>query len=549
MSIAGGRGEAAVGKAAHRKPAAPAPEAEAGYAPGTVMALAAMGLGVFVIANDFTALNVGLPAIESDFDVDVGTSQWVVNAYALVFGLAIVTGGRLADMFGRRRIFFIGAGMFAGFSALGGLAPEIGWLIAARVGMGIGGALMWPAILGMTYAALPPAKAGLAGGLILGVAGIGNAAGPLIGGALTELISWRMILFINVPIAAFAVLVTLAKVHQRESPQREAIDYPGIVALSLSLLLLLLSLDQASDWGFGDPRIIAMLAASAALIALFTIIEPRRGSGALVPIEVIRNRPFAAACLSVLLMSAVFFTTVLYVPQFLIKILGYSALEAGLGLLPMMVVFALTSFIAGSLYGRFGAKPVVSAGAVLIVAGTFAISKIDDGSTYGSLLPGLILIGLGVGLFYSSVTTAAVTALPDSQSSLAGGLVYMFQIAGGAIGLGAATAIFTRASENELAEQAADAGTRLSDHQGSVLHGLLAGTDSATAALAQLGSSVRSEIEQIVRDSFASGIATSFRAIAVVSILGLIVAVLGVGGPLRRGHRPGQAAPEGEEGA
>src|ERR671937_2466798 len=178
------------------------------------MALLAMGLGVIVIANDFTALNVALPAIEHDFNVDVGTAQWVINAYCLVFGMAIVTGGRLADLFGRRRAFFLGSAMFAGFSLLGGIAPDSIFLIAMRVGMGLGGALMWPAILGMTYAALPESKAGLAGGLILGAAGVGNALGPLLGGVLTDELSWRWIFFLNVPIAAFAILITYLKVHQ-----------------------------------------------------------------------------------------------------------------------------------------------------------------------------------------------------------------------------------------------------------------------------------------------------------------------------------------------
>src|SRR5438093_2958850 len=168
------------------------------------MALAPRGLGVIVIANDFTALNVALPSMEQDFNADVGTMQWVINAYALTFGMVIVTGGRLADMFGRRRIFFIGTALFAGFSLLGGVAQTSPWLIATRVGMGIGGALMWPAILGMTFAALPPSRQGLAGGLILGAAGIGNAMGPLIGGALTDALSWRWIFFLNVPVAAFA---------------------------------------------------------------------------------------------------------------------------------------------------------------------------------------------------------------------------------------------------------------------------------------------------------------------------------------------------------
>ena len=146
---------------------------------GTGMALFAMGLGVLVIANDFTALNVALPAIEEDFDADVGTIQWTVNAYALTFGMVLVTGGRLADMFGRRKVFFIGTAIFAGFSLLGALAPNAEQLIAMRVGMGVGGGLMWPAILGMTFAAVPAERAAFAGGLILGVAGLGNALGPL----------------------------------------------------------------------------------------------------------------------------------------------------------------------------------------------------------------------------------------------------------------------------------------------------------------------------------------------------------------------------------
>src|SRR4051794_31408435 len=176
-------------------------------APGTLMVLVAMALGVLVIANDFTALNVALPTIEHDLNTDIGTAQWVINAYTLTFGMAIVTGGRLADLFGRRKVFFIGAAFFAVFSIAGAVAQSTGWLIGARVGMGIGGALMWPAILGMTFAALPESRAGLAGALILGVAGIGNALGPLIGGALSEA-SWRWIFVLNVPVAMLAAWVT-----------------------------------------------------------------------------------------------------------------------------------------------------------------------------------------------------------------------------------------------------------------------------------------------------------------------------------------------------
>jgi EmrB/QacA subfamily drug resistance transporter len=503
-------------------------------APGTKMALVAMGLGVFVIANDFTALNVALPAIEEEYDVDVSTSQWVINAYALFFGLVIVTGGRLADMLGRRDVFFIGAALFAGFSLLGGLAPDIGFLIAMRIGMAVGAALMWPAILGMTYAALPPARAALAGGLILGLAGVGNAVGPLLGGALTELISWRAIFFVNVPVAAIAIAVTAAKIHQPQERVKEGIDYAGMATLSLGTLLLLLALDQGTDWGFGDPRTVSMLVASVVLIITFGFIEPRLGSRALVPRSVTRNHGFMFACLAVLLTSAVFFVVVLYVPQFLIKVLDYSAFQAGLGLLPMMLTFAVTSFYASKLYDRYGPKVVISAGSLALVVGTFLLSLLGDDSGYSSLVVGLFIVGLGTGLFYSAVTTAAVTALPDSQSSLAGGIVYMCQIAGGAIGLASITAIFTTVSESRLAEDSAAAGTKLNDHQESVLHGLLAGTDAATRALAQIPAGKQAEIVQIVRDSFVAGIQVSFRVVSAVALIGLAISVIYVGGRLGR---------------
>src|SRR5262249_46227590 len=204
---------------------------------GTKLALVAMGIAVFVIANDFSAINVAIPQIEKDFDTDVSTTQWVVNAYALTFGVLIVTGGRLADLFGRKRAFFIGSAIFATFSLAGGAAQSEAWLITAPGLMGVGGALMWPAILGMTYAALPDSKAGLAGGLILGAAGIGNAAGPLIGGIFTDLLSWRWIFFFNLPVTAFAVLVTWREIHQPKPETEDTkLDYAGIVSFSVSLV-------------------------------------------------------------------------------------------------------------------------------------------------------------------------------------------------------------------------------------------------------------------------------------------------------------------------
>jgi EmrB/QacA subfamily drug resistance transporter len=403
-------------------------------------------MAVVVIANDFSAINVALPTIESDFKTNINTIQWVVNAYALTFGVMIVTGGRLADMFGRRNAFFLGTAIFASMSALGGAAQTETWLIATRTLMGIGGALMWPAILGMTFAILPQEKAGLAGGIILGAAGLGNAIGPLIGGVLTDLASWRWIFFLNLPISIFAVAVTYFLVHVEEPESDEhQIDYAGITALSLGLVSLLVALDQVDDWGWGDPKVIGLLAVAVSALIAFVPIERRAGRHALVPREVMRNESFTASCLAILFMSATFFASLLYLPQLMEKQLGYSPLQAGVGLLPFLGVFAIVSFISGPLYDRLGAKPLAVFGAACITIAPFIFSLVDSGSGYGALVPGMVVLGLGVGSFYPTATTAGVTSVDASQSSLAGGIVYMFQIAGGSIGLGLTTTVFSAA--------------------------------------------------------------------------------------------------------
>jgi EmrB/QacA subfamily drug resistance transporter len=403
-----------------------------------------MAVAVVVIANDFSAINVALPTMEKDFSTNINTIQWVVNAYALTFGVMIVTGGRLADMFGRRNAFFLGTAIFAAMSALGGAAQTETWLIASRVLMGIGGALMWPAILGMTYELLPEERAGLAGGVIIGAAGLGNAMGPLIGGVLTDALSWRWIFFLNVPISVFAVLVTYFLVRVKDpEPGERRIDYLGIAALSAGLVALLVALDQVDDWGWSDPRVIGLLAISVAGILAFVPIERRAGPSALIPREIIRNESFRASCLAILFMSATFFAALLYLPQFMQKQLGYSPLEAGVGMLPFLATFALVSFVAGPLYERVGAKRLGALGAACITVAPFLFSQVDSSSGYGSLVLGMLILGIGIGSFYPTATTAGVTSVDESQTSLAGGIVYMFQIAGGSIGLGLTTTVYS----------------------------------------------------------------------------------------------------------
>jgi EmrB/QacA subfamily drug resistance transporter len=498
---------------------------------GTSLPLAAMAISVFVVANDVTALSVALPQIEQDFDSDVTTVQWVVSAYALVFGVLIVTGGRLADMLGRRRVFFMGAGIFAGFSLLAGAAQSDIWLIVCRALMGVGGAMMWPAVLGMTYDILPAERAALAGSLIIGSAGFGNAAGPLLGGVLTDALSWRWILFINVPIAALACFVTWRSVRESKGAGAdEGIDVPGVATLSVGLVALLLALDQVTQWGWTDPRILGLFAACALLLIAFSFIERHAGARALVPREVMGNPAFRAACLATLLMSAVFFVVLLFLPQFMQKILNYSPLEAGAGLLPLMGVFAVTSFAAGPLYERIGAKPAVSAGAACLALGTFLISLIGRDSGWAALVPGMVVTGMGIGLFYSSITTAAVTALDPSRASLAGGIVYMFQVAGGSVGLGLTTTVFTTASQDRLQREAKG----LSEKEIEEVQGALAGTESAAEIVARQSGAAAERLLEVVRDAFVAGLNWSFRLVALLALAGLLVAVLFVGGSLRR---------------
>jgi EmrB/QacA subfamily drug resistance transporter len=513
---------------------------------GTVVPLGAMALAVFVVANDFTALSVALPSIEADFDSDVSTVQWVVNAYALVFGVLIVTGGRLADLLGRRRLFLVGSAIFAVFSALAGAAPEIGWLIGARALMGIGGAIMWPATLGMTYALLPGRKAGLAGGLIIGSAGLGNACGPLLGGMFTDWLSWRWVLLVNLPVAAVTALVVWKTVPEsRGADDERHVDVLGILTVSLGLVAALLALDLGSETAWGSVPVVVLLLASPVLLAAFVWVERREGERALLPPDVVRSRQFRIVCLSVLLLSPTFFAALVFVPQYLQKILGYSALGAGAGLLPMMLVFAVVSFWAGTLYDRLGAKLIVSAGALSICLGLLLVSLVGTGSAYAALVPGLVVMGIGVGLYYSSITTAGVTALDPSRSSLAGATVYMVQVAGGSIGLGLTTAIFTEVSGRTLRNDASELGIASNTHDLDAVRGTLAGTDSAAQVLASFPQTLADQLVSLAGDAFVTGMQWALRVDVLLALGGFLVALFFVGGPLRDLRLPRRRSREG----
>ena len=318
----------------------------------------------------------------------------------------------------------------------------------------------------------------------------------------------------------------------------------SVATLSLGLVSLLVALDQVTDWGWGDPRIVVLLAICATMLVGFGFVERRMGEAALIPRDVIGNRNFSTACLAVLLMSAVFFASLLYLPQFMQKILGYSPLESGVGLVPMMGTFALTSFVAGPLYSKLGAKLIVSLGCGAIAVGILLLSLIARSSGYGGLVVGMLVLGVGIGLFYSSITTASVTALDASRAGLAGGIVYMFQIAGGSIGLGLNTTIFTSTSKSNLNSHLEQVGARVTSVQSDLVHGILAGTASGRHVLRQFPADVAQRLASLVRDAFVAGLHTAFRLDTALAFCALLVAVLFVGGTVHGGAESAGASVE-----
>jgi EmrB/QacA subfamily drug resistance transporter len=367
----------------------------------------------------------------------------------------------------------------------------------------------------------------------LGVAGLGNAFGPLLGGFLTEVLSWRWVFAINLPVAAAAVFVTWRRIHEPvERDAAERVDVLGVVTLTVGLVALLLALDEVTDLGWGDAPIVALLALFAVAMVAFVLVERRVGENALVPRDVMRNPEFTAACVAVLFTAGTFFASLLYLPQFFQKLLDYSPLEAGLALAPLMATFALVSFVAGGLYERLGAKPILSLGVGMMFLGTLLLSFAGEDSAYAATVPGMLILGSGFGLFLSTITTAAVTSLAEARASLGGAILYMFQIAGGSIGLALTTTIFARSSQDRLAADVAAAGLRAGDQEVDDVQGILAGTDSAQQALAQLPGR-DAQIVELVRDAFVHGMNVAFRVDAALALVGVAVTVGFVGGRLR----------------
>lgn len=491
-----------------------------------ILTFIAMGIGVGVIAVDIASINVALPAIEKDFLTTIGVVEWVVNGYALSFGVLMVTCGRLADTFGRRKIFYMGVVVFGLASFMGGLAwsPEI--LIGARVIQGVGAALLWPAILGIVYSSVSDEQKGLAVGLILGAAGVGNAAGPLIGGGITELLSWRWVLFVNVPLALIAGVLTYFNVEEQIAEKGEKkLDYLGIATISIALVALMYALNQSSTWGWGSYKSISLLIVFIVFILIFIPIE-RGKYEALIPKDVMQNFPFMINATIMFTVIPAFFTILLYMPQYLEKFKGFSPLSAGAALVPMLLMFAIVAPLSGPIYNRIGAKLSVTVGMLLTGVGTIAIALLSFGDSYFYSMPALVAAGIGLGIAVPSITTAAVGAVRESRTSLAGGIVYMFQLVGGALGLAVVTTIFTDVARKDLMSSLETIGINISDGHMAELMGFVVGSAGKEKLLSDFGQQQFGELLPHIHHAYVTGIKTGLWFAAALALAGALLAVL-----------------------
>lgn len=409
----------------------------------TKLAIATLMMAGFMVGTDFTGALLLVTPIEQDFSVDITTTQWVLNVYALTFGVLIVAGGRLGDMYGHRRLMLVGAAVFLVASIGCFAAPSIGWLIGARAVQGIGAALLWPCLLALGAKSVDEDKRGFAIGLILaGVTG-GNVVGPLIAGVVTWIGDWRLFFLVNVLMAALSAALVW-RFLKKESPVKtgESIDVAGMAVLGLALLALLYGMDVGADWGWTSPAIIGLFVLSAVLFVAFPFVEFRVKSP-LLPPSLMQNREFLLSLSMNGLLIPALFIAFLYFPQFMQKTMGWSVLAASFGMLPLMVLLSVGSALGGRLYAPVGPRRLLLAGYVLVALGSATMVFFMPSWGYYALLPAMVLLGLGATLCIGTAGTATVNATPPSHVGVAGGLSFMVHLCTGALGVAGATAIMS----------------------------------------------------------------------------------------------------------
>jgi EmrB/QacA subfamily drug resistance transporter len=427
--------------------------------------LGAMCFALFMIMLDNTVVNVALPSIQQDLGASISGLEWTINGYTLSFAVLLATGGRLGDIFGRRLMFLIGVVVFALSSATAGLAPNETALVLSRVVQGVGAALMMPGTLSIITDAFPAHERGKAMGTWAGVSALALAVGPVLGGFLTEHVSWRAIFYINIPVAIGAVVATLFAVREsRDTSVGREVDYAGVAVLTVGLTALVLALVEGNAWGWGSAQVIGLLGLAAIALPTFVFVE-NRVKAPMVQFDLLSDRNFLGAVVVALIitfaMMGVFFFLALYMQD----ILGYSPLEAGIRFLPSTLMIVGVAPVAGRLSDRFGPRWLIAGGLLIVAASLFSFSRIAVDSSYLDLLPGFMLLGIGVAMTMSPMTSAAMNAVPVQKAGIASGVLSMFRMVGGSLGIAITGAIFQGLVSSKLGSLLAGTGVSAAQQQ------------------------------------------------------------------------------------
>lgn len=423
---------------------ASAPATEQTPDPRRWAALVVLAAAQFMVVLDASIVNVALPSIKDDLGFSESGLPWVVNAYTLAFGGFLMLGGRAADLFGRRRVFIVGLAVFSIASLVGGFATSSGWLIAARGVQGLGAAILSPAALSIvTTTFTEGAERNKALGIWGALAGAGGAVGVLMGGVLTSGLGWEWVLFVNAPIGVAAIVAAKRLVRESHGEERTSMDIAGAFSITAGLVVLVYALVDANDAGWGSGQTIGLLALSVVLLATFVVVELRTRHP-IMPLTIFRNRNVASADAVALLVGASLFSMFYFISLYLQQVLGDSALEAGLSYLPLSVAIITSAGVASQLVTRIGPKPVLVSGLVCTTVGLLLFTQVSAGGSFtGDVLIPSLIVAVGLGLSFVSLTIVAVSGVTHHEAGMASGLLNTAQQVGGALGLAVLSSVAT----------------------------------------------------------------------------------------------------------
>jgi EmrB/QacA subfamily drug resistance transporter len=397
--------------------------------------LFAVSFGLFMIMLDNTVVNVALPTMQRDLHVSISQLEWVVIAYALTFAALLITGGKLADLYGRRRIFVLGLVVFTLSSLACGLAPSAGVLIAARAVQGVGAALMNPATLSIIVATFPPKLRGTAIGIWAGVSALALAIGPLGGGLITEHLNWNWIFFVNIPVGAIAIVVSQLVIREsRDTSVEQSIDAPGLVTSGGGLFFLSYALVEGNRHGWTSPEILSFFALAVAVLSAFVVFE-RRQRLAMLDLSLFRIGAFTGANLVAMLVSLSMFGVFFFVTLYVQNILHYSPAKAGATFLPMVLLIIFIAPIAGRLSDKIGSRWLMGGGMTLLGISLLLYERVTIHSDFWTLLPPMLVGGFGMAMTMSPMTSAAMGAVPVDKAGVGSGVLNSFRQMGGSLGI------------------------------------------------------------------------------------------------------------------